>query len=352
MELNRRQFLLAGIAAPALAAQQATPPSPGVAPIMDRGFAAVTRLTDGVYATIANSSKGAQAASNGGIIAGRDAVLIIEGHMQPEAAAFEIEAARAISRAPIRAAIDTHFHLDHSGGNLAYAGQHIPIIAHELVGPLMKERYTDLKGVDHSGVFAPIERRLAAATQATDKQHLQSDLVLIRRWYDSIDAATLAYPTESLSQAALPKTIDLGGLTAVIEFHLGHSPTDLIIRVPERGIVFTGDLLFNHAYGVAIDADMLAWRKVLDRFAGYDRRTLFVPGHGAACGIENVRDQADLMDDLRAHAEKMMRAGASAEEAESRYVVPARFESYGVARWNWSVGAALASYYSGLKKPA
>lgn len=346
MNLDRRQFLLAGLAARALLAQR-TASQP---PFIDKGFAAVNKLADGVYATIADPSKGPQALSNGGILAGREAVLLIEGHMQPAAAALEIEAARAISKAPIRGAIDTHFHLDHSFGNLAYAEARIPILAHERVGPLMKERYGASKGVNHAAVFAPIEKRLAAASSPADKQHLESDLGATKWMYDAIDSTTLAFPTESLAQASLPKRIDLGGLTAVIEFHLGHTPTDLIIRIPERDIVFTGDLLFYRQYPVSIDADMIAWRKALDRFARYDRRTQFVPGHGPVCDLGTVREQMDLMDDLRAHAEKMMRAGASVEEAERRYPVPKRFETFQVFSWNWTVGAALASYYSGLKR--
>ena len=47
---------------------------------------------------------------------GRNAVLIVEGHMQPAGAA-----------------VVTHFHLGHTFGNLGYAEQRIPILAHEKV---------------------------------------------------------------------------------------------------------------------------------------------------------------------------------------------------------------------------
>ena len=341
MKLNRRQFLLAGLAVPALAAQKRD-----AAPLLDRGFARVTQLAPGVYVTIADGSKGMQCASNGGVIAGRNAVLIVEGHMQPAGAALEIEVARMVSKAAIRGAVDTHFHLDHSFGNLAYAEQRIPILAHDQVTSLMKERYAALKGVDKAALLAPALQKVAQAADPTDKTHKESDVAAMKFLFDAIDATTLAFPTEPLAPAQLPKRIDLGGLTAVIEFHPGHTVTDLIIRVPERDVVFTGDLLFNHSYPVSVDADMLAWRKVLDRFAGYGRRTQFVPGHAAVCGLEVVRDQAALMDDLQAHADKMKRAGATAEEAERRYVVPERFKDYHLLSWDFSVGAAMRSYFA------
>jgi hypothetical protein len=50
MKLNRRQFVLAGFASRVLAQ------SPAAAPLFDRGFAQVSKIADGVYATIANSA--------------------------------------------------------------------------------------------------------------------------------------------------------------------------------------------------------------------------------------------------------------------------------------------------------
>jgi glyoxylase-like metal-dependent hydrolase (beta-lactamase superfamily II) len=87
-----------------------------------------------------------------------------------------------------------------------------------------------------------------------------------------------------------------------------------VIRVPERDVVFTGDLLFHRAYLVALDADMIVWRRVLDRFSRYSSKTR-ITGHGPICRHDTVREQAAVLDDLRAHAERMIRAGASADEA-------------------------------------
>lgn len=190
MEVNRRELLLAGLAAQQLGAQRPFP-----APLLDRGFARVTQIADGVYATIADPGKGAQCGSNGGVIAGRDALLIVEGHMQPAGAALEIEAARAIGKGPIRAAVDTHFHFDHTFGNLAYADQSIPIMAHEKVTSLMQERYAALKGVDKAPLLARAEQKVAQVSNPADKAHKQGDLDLLKMMYAAIDATTLAFPT-------------------------------------------------------------------------------------------------------------------------------------------------------------
>ena len=311
---------------------------------IDRGFASVHEVADGVFATIADPSKGPQCLSNGGVIAGKKAVLIVEGHYQPAGAALEIEVARTVSKAPIHAAVDTHYHLDHSFGNGAYADEKIPIIAHERTTAMMKERYEAHRSDDRNARLAPFERKLAAAADDREKQHRQSDLAAETWMADSIRTARLVYPTKSVA-AASPMRIDLGGVTAILEPHPAHSPTDIIVRVPERNAVFTGDLLFNRIYPVCIDANVHASARVLDFFASLPPETKFVPGHGAVGGSEVVLDQKALLDDLRAHADSMRRSGVDADEAARRYQVPNRFQNYEVFSWDWCIGHAMHSFY-------
>jgi cyclase len=340
MHLNRRQFLLAASIAPAVSRAQESS-----APLIDRPFAKVTRIADGVYVTIA-APGGPQCVSNGAVIAGRDSSLIVEGHFFPEGAELEIEVARMVSKAPIRGAVNTHYHLDHTFGNIAYERQKIPILAHERAPALMKERYAALQHIDKGPLLAPLEQRAAAATSPLEKQHLSSDLGALKWMYAAIDRVTLAYPTELLGASNLPRKIDLGGITVVIEHQVGHTTTDLVVRVPERDIVFTGDLLFEKSYPVAFDCDMISWRKVLDRLTSYPRGTKFVPGHGPVCGVEVVREFADLIDDLHSHSDKMLGTGASVEEATERYTVPVRFQKFGIFSWDWAIGGAMRNYYA------
>ncbi len=54
------------------------------------------------------------------------------------------------------------------------------------------------------------------------------------------------------------------------------------------------------------------------------------------------------MDDLRSHAEKMIRNGMTVDEAERQYVVPKAFQTYRLSAWGWTIGAAMDSYFSKL----
>ncbi len=345
--IDRRRFLAGALAAPLLAFRRADP-----APIIDRGFARVVPLTDGVFVTLADPTKGPQCLSNGGVIAGRDRTLLVEGHYQAAGAALEIEAARQISTRPIHGAANTHFHLDHTFGNVGYQRDGITIIAHERVPELMKTQYAALKGASHLSMLAPLEAQVAGATDADAKTRAQVELSAARWQYGSIDHVELAYPTDLVRPEEGARRLDLGGLTVVLESHHGHTPGDLTISVPERAVVFMGDLLFVREYPVSIDADLIRWRALLDRFLALDPTTRFVPGHGPACGRQAIVEQAALFDDLRQHAERMIAAGVDPDEAAARYVAPARFREYDQWARSWTIGAALKSLYAGLQPTA
>jgi glyoxylase-like metal-dependent hydrolase (beta-lactamase superfamily II) len=106
----------------------------------------------------------------------RNAALIVEGHFEPAGAGFDIEAAESLARRPIRAAVATHFHFDHSFGTIAYINRRIPTAAHDTVTRLMKERDATLQSVDKSALLAPVEEKLARAAGAIEKGPRQADL--------------------------------------------------------------------------------------------------------------------------------------------------------------------------------
>jgi glyoxylase-like metal-dependent hydrolase (beta-lactamase superfamily II) len=100
----------------------------------------------------------------------------------------------------------------------------------------------------------------------------------------------------------------------VLESHAGHSGTDIIVRVPEQNVVYTGDLLFSGWYPVCFDekATISGWRETLKKFAALGKDTLFVPGHGQICGQEGIASIREVFDDIAGQAEKMYHAGVRA----------------------------------------
>lgn len=317
-------------------------------PLVDKGFASVRKVGNGIYATVSDYSKGTQSICNGGFVAGRDGALLLEGFASPAGAAFQMDALRMVSQAPIRAALDTHYHFDHSMGNAFYGAQNIPLWAHAKVASRIVESYAPLQGMDRAAALGPYEKAVQAAPNDTARQRALSDLNAATGVYMVANGTVLSLPNHPLDPAKLPATIDLGGVSAVLESHPGHSGTDVIVRVPEQNVVFTGDLFFHAWYPVAFDpsATITGWRATLTKFAAFDRGTIFVPGHGQVCGQEGIALARSVFDDLAGHAERMFKSGVPAAEAADRYVIPEKFKNFPVFAWGFTIAPTIMKLYA------
>jgi glyoxylase-like metal-dependent hydrolase (beta-lactamase superfamily II) len=96
---------------------------------------------------------------NGGFLAGKDSALLIEGFVSPAGAAFQMDAFHAVSQVPVKTALDTHYHFDHSAGNSFYGANNIQIWAHAAVARRIADTYAPMQGAEKSTVLAPLENR-------------------------------------------------------------------------------------------------------------------------------------------------------------------------------------------------
>src|ERR1700681_437581 len=316
--------------------------------VADKGFASVRRVGNGLYATISDTSKGLQTMCNGGFLAGKDSALLIEGFVSPAGAAFQMDAFRTVTQVPVKAALDTHYHFDHSTGNSFYGANNIPVWAHAAVTRRIVDNYSPMQGAEKSAVLAPLESRVKDAKSDLQRQHAQSDAQMLDHVYTLMNGNILSLPNHPIDPTKLPMTIDLGGLTPRIESFPGHSGTDLIVRVLEQNVVYAGDLLFSGSYPYCFDeqATVSGWRATLRTFSSWDKDTLFVPGHGQICGQEGVTALSNIFDDLAAQADKMHTAGVPADDAADQYVIPDNLKKFPAPVWGFTIGAAIKKLYA------
>src|SRR5437764_8875254 len=86
---------------------------------------------DGVYATVAKP--GGLASGNAGFVIGDDGVVVVDTFFTPAAAEELVAEIAKLTPKPIRVAVNTHYHLDHTGGNQLFAARGVPIVAHDNV---------------------------------------------------------------------------------------------------------------------------------------------------------------------------------------------------------------------------
>jgi len=275
LALTRRDFLLSAAAAPLLRDWFA-----GAAPVFSRGFARSSPLAPGVFATIADPSKGLQCYSNGGVIAGRDATLIVEGHYEAAGAELELEIARTVSKAPLLGVVNTHYHLDHTGGNAVFAEAGATILAHRNVRAWLRSE--NLK------FFGPNPK-------PEDKARVES----------------LVLPDEVYSDAV---DIYLGSRQIQVRYMLGHTGGDSVVIVPDANVLYGGDLIWQKHLPNLIDATTSDWVKTLEKLLADHPSATFVSGHGDVASPDDVRDFHDYLVALRDDMAKAQAAGKSGQE--------------------------------------
>jgi cyclase len=74
-----------------------------------------------------------------------------------------------------------------------------------------------------------------------------------------------------------------------------HTDNDSVVWIPERRVLFSGDLAFNGGTPFLLQGSVTGARRTLERLLALDPETV-VPGHGDVCGPEVLQQCADYLD--------------------------------------------------------
>ncbi len=117
----------------------------------------------------------------------------------------------------------------------------------------MAAYYPKWQSEDLATFLEPWEKRVREAKTDSQREHAKSDIEGLTGMFKPVSETVLALPNHALDPAKMPIKIDLGGLTVVVETYIGHTDTDLIYRVPDQNVIYTGDLLTGGQYPVNIN---------------------------------------------------------------------------------------------------
>lgn len=206
----------------------------------------------------------------------------------PAGAERAVRAIRATTKAPVRYAVMTHHHADHSFGAGAFAALGATVIAQENAA----RRYRDAAARDY-----PALRRVDPAAAEIDPH-----------------APDLTFRDRLTLQA---------GADRIELLHFGHAHTDgdLFVWLPDRKILCTGDACTNGPMSWLGDADTAGWIEVLGRAQALGAHTI-VPGHGAIGGSELLTIRRRYLGELRAEVAKHLSTGKRGEALRDAVVVP------------------------------
>ncbi|HJY56532.1 MAG TPA: MBL fold metallo-hydrolase [Streptosporangiaceae bacterium] len=230
----------------------------------------IQQVSEGIYAYL--QPDGSWWINNTGFLASRDGVISVDATSTERRTRAYLDAIATVTQKPVRTLVNTHHHGDHTHGNYLFGGA--TIVGHERC----REAIFGTPMPPPAGVWTDVD------------------------W----GPLELAPPFLTYTDGV---TLWSGDLRCEVRYvgTPAHTTNDSIVHIPERSVVFAGDLLFNGGTPFALMGSVSGWIEVLETvLRPLGARTL-VPGHGPVCGPE-------VIDDVLAYLRFVQRTAREAKE--------------------------------------
>ena len=199
---------------------------------------------------------------------------------------------------PARRVVNTHHNGDHTWGNQLFPDAEI--IGHrECASGMARER-------------PEMMMMLRAGRESADP--MVADLARQLEAWD-FTGVTPTPPTTLIDERTV---VDLDGVEVqLIPVGPAHTAGDVVVHLPEAGILFAGDVLFRLCTPIGWDGTYDGWIGALDTIIAL-APDVVVPGHGPLCGVEGPREMRAYLVHVREESRHYFERGVSALEAAGR----------------------------------
>ena len=230
---------------------------------------------------------------------GEDGIVIVDDEYAPlaEKIAAALKAI-GVTDKPVRFIINTHYHGDHTGGNVPFATGGSTVIAQDNV-----------------------RKRLESGGKAGNGGSVVMDVK---------PAEKAALPIITFDHDV---TVHLNGEDIrALHFPAGHTDGDSIIFFPKANVVHMGDDFVRYGYpfidvsaGGSVQGMIAACEQVIPMLPADVK---VIPGHGQISNLDEVREYTKMLKGTSAVVEKEIKAGKTVDQMKKDKVLAAWDEKY------------------------
>jgi cyclase len=242
------------------------------------GLPRLAEISDGVFAYV--QPDGSWWINNTGLIVSAQGATSIDTCSTEARTRAYRQAIAGVTDRPVRLLVNTHHHGDHTFGN--YLFDTATIVAHDQTRAEMLAF-----GLPHGLPF-----------------------------WDHVDWGGLRLDPPFLTYSDAV-TLHAGELLCQVR-HVGtpaHTTNDSIVWLPERSVLFSGDLIFNGGTPFLLTGSVEGTIDVLRRVIGPLAAETIVPGHGPVCGPEAIPRTLAYLEFVLDVARRGIEAGATPLQA-------------------------------------
>lgn len=236
----------------------------------------LVKIQEGYYALLTSGEAG-----NVGVFISEDGIILIDDQWSQLSNKIK-ETLSTITNKPISLIINTHYHYDHTNGNLYFGQEKIPIISHQ-----------------------------NARQRMSEKQLLLTTL----EWQISAGIVQQPYPAYALPSITFADKMTFYRRNEIIDliyFNHAHSDGDIVVHFKNANIFHTGDIFVT--YGLPY-IDENAGGNIYDMIKAVDQvllmsddKTKYIPGHGPICTKKELEEYRNILKIVRDNVETMVKA--------------------------------------------
>jgi len=221
--------------------------------------------------------------SNAGLVVGADGAVAVDALMVPSMTRRLVAAIKKTTRKKVRSLINTHHHLDHTGGNRFFRG---------------------------ATIVATAKCRAELAPGFPPVPLLQRFMPRFAREFPLLE---LVLPTVTFED----RLVLHDGERELHLWHPGtpaHTSGDALVYLPRERLIFAGDLAFHYVTPLAFQGHVGQWIAAADRVLAFEADVI-VPGHGPIGTRKELTLMRDYLALVRREAKARFEAGMPAEAA-------------------------------------
>ena len=213
-----------------------------------------------------------------------------------------IELLKTVSSEPARRLLNTHHNGDHTWGNQLF--KYAEIIAHRLCAEeIEKEKKLNLPALFQTWIQRPkaIPPGFEQFIDALSKFDFSGiELTLPNRLIeDRLDLELDGYPCQ------------------LIYVGPAHTSGDVIVYLPDHGVIFAGDIVFWQCTPIGWEGTHTKWIEALDLVLSFEPEVV-VPGHGPLCGVDEVKELRAYFEFVYSEARRFFDEGLDPLEASKK----------------------------------